>query len=437
MTKYIKLLGLSFLFVSTIVFSQEQEKEKLEEYIEYLTDDSLLGRKAGEEGELKAAMYFSNMLKSFGITLYSPENGQEFLILNGKDSLRSRNVIGIIEGYDQELRDEFILLGVNYDHIGVNVLDRDGKQELQIFPGANSNASGVASTLLLAEEIAKSAYLFRRSILIVGFGSKEQSMAGSWYFVNKGFPFIDKVKLMINLDMVGKKSQGNSLKFYTGMASASLTKSIQETSNNFSVVPPSWLEGRVPSSDFVSFYERSIPFILFTSGLDVDLYTVNDVKENLDYDAMLYYNYYLYNLLMHFANKDNIENDLKGADTEQNEPSNENEGRVYSPYEVDKLPTFLGGDEKRFLNDWVYTYLRYPEIAVKRGTQGIVVVEFVIEPSGELTNASIVDGESEALEQEALRVINASPRWKAGEIAGKKVRVRYTIAVEYRLEKSE
>ena len=100
------------------------------------------------------------------------------------------------------------------------------------------------------------------------------------------------------------------------------------------------------------------------------------------------------------------------------------------------LPTFLNStDPDKFLREWVYKYLKYPEAALREGIQGRVMVDFIIEKDGKLTNARVTKGVSEEIDAEALKVVMASPKWKPGRVNGDKVRTSMSIPVEFRLEK--
>ena len=80
--------------------------------------------------------------------------------------------------------------------------------------------------------------------------------------------------------------------------------------------------------------------------------------------------------------------------------------------------------------------MKYPEAAEKAGTQGRVIATFVVEKDGSISNARVVKSVSKELDEEALRVINAMPKWTPGMQSGKNVRVKYTIPISFRLDKS-
>ena len=107
-------------------------------------------------------------------------------------------------------------------------------------------------------------------------------------------------------------------------------------------------------------------------------------------------------------------------------------------YDCDRRPSFLGSTDPRvFLEKWVYQYLKYPEGAVQDGTQGKVLVDFIIDEGGKVTDVKVLKGVDERLDAEAVRVIAASPAWKPGYVQGKKVKAEISLYVEFRLEKKK
>ena len=98
----------------------------------------------------------------------------------------------------------------------------------------------------------------------------------------------------------------------------------------------------------------------------------------------------------------------------------------------DKEPEFPGGAEAlyQFMSD----NLHYPESAIKNGEAGRVFVQFTVEVDGTLSDVKIMRGVSEALDAEALRLVKKMPLWIPGETNGKKVRVRYNLPINFRLD---
>lgn len=98
---------------------------------------------------------------------------------------------------------------------------------------------------------------------------------------------------------------------------------------------------------------------------------------------------------------------------------------------VENMPSFPGGTAK--MMEYLMTNVRYPEAALKVGAQGRVVVNFIVEPDGTISNANVVSSVSEELDAEAIRVVENMPKWKPGMQNGKVVRVKYSIPVSFRL----
>ena len=140
---------------------------------------------------------------------------------------------------------------------------------------------------------------------------------------------------------------------------------------------------------------------------------------------------YLYSFTRHIANVENAP-----AFSQDKVQKKEIGDKDYPYYECDEKPTFLGhADPKFFLTNWVYEYLKYPSAAVEKGIQGQVQVRFYIDKEGNVTDAAVTKSVDPLLDEEALKVINASPKWKAGKIKGVKVRSYMTVPIDFKLEK--
>ncbi|MBQ7310345.1 MAG: TonB family protein [Alistipes sp.] len=100
---------------------------------------------------------------------------------------------------------------------------------------------------------------------------------------------------------------------------------------------------------------------------------------------------------------------------------------------VEQMPTFQGGDLITF-NRWVMSQIRYPEIAQQNGIQGLVLVTFIVEIDGSLSNIKVIQSPDTSLTAEAVRVISNSPKWEPGRQRNHPVRVMFTMPVNFRLQ---
>ena len=398
--------------------------------VRYLSSAMLEGRKAGSEGEALAAAHVAEILKSYGVDVLSPSKGELFGIKkeNG-DTLTSRNVLAYIQGYDKNLRDRYIVIGARLDNIGTMTATVDGRPVERVFCGANGNASGLAVMMELARMIQTNSMMFRRSVLFVAFGASCDSFAGSWYFLNRSFSDVKNIDAMINLDMLGTGYKG----FYAYTSSnQDMNQLLKEMTSGLQPAVPEMVAEEPYPSDHRTFYSNEIPSVMFTTGRYSEHNTDRDTEAIIDYDAMERELEYIYNFSLALANTENAPA-FRQASLQQSGSAGD---EVISFYDCDQRPVFLhSADPKDFLEKWVYQYLKYPASAVRDGIQGKVMVEFIIEKDGSVTNVRVVKGVAEELNNEAVRVIAASPKWKPGRVNNNKVRTSLTVPVEFILEK--
>ena len=402
----------------------------LKEHVRVISSAMHEGRKAGSEGEKMAAGYLEEFFASCEIDLLSQTGGEEFGIrMADGDTLTSRNVIAFVPGYDKELRNRYIVIGARLDNLGTMTVTVDGQPCEKVYYGANGNASGLAMMMELARRVQTNSVLFRRSVLFVALGASSETYAGAWYFLNRSFKDVENIDAMINLDMLGTGYSG----FYAYSSSnADINALIRTLSGELQPVLPEIVSTEPYPSDHRAFYAKEIPSVMFTTGKYPEHNTEKDTQSILDYDMMERELEYIYNFTLALANQqeaplffpDNVKG--KGSRTDD----------VISYYDCDQKPLFLNSsDPRRFLEQWVYQYLKYPAEAVRDGVQGRVMVEFVINKDGKISDVKVVKGVSEELDAEAVKVIAASPKWKPGKVNGEKVRCSMTIPVEFRLEK--
>lgn len=398
-------------------------------HVSYITSASFEGRKAGSEGEKAVAVYVYDRLKEYGVEMLTPRDGEVFGISRTPgDTLASRNVYGFIQGYDPSLKDKYIVVGARMDNLGTNVMTVDGRQVTQIYAGANGNASGVAMMLELARMVSTNSLIFRRSVIFIGFGASSETFAGAWYFLNRSFSDSGLIEAMVNLDMLGTGNEG----FYAYTASnTDLNSMISTLSGKLQPVYPELRSDELYPSDHRAFYSKEIPAVHFTTGRYPEHNTPRDTYSIIDFGMMERELEYVYNFVLELANTDR---DLAF----RNEPVAEKKDRtsegVVAYYDCDQRPMFLNSaDPRQFLEKWVYQYLRYPPEAVENGIQGTVQVNFVIDKDGKVRDVKVAKSVDPLLDEEAVRVVRASPKWRPGRLRGEKVSTSMTIPVEFRL----
>lgn len=401
----------------------------MRQHVQELSAAFMEGRMAGSQGEKDAADYVAAKFKEYGIDVISPEGGDVFgLKTESGDTLTSRNVVGFVQGYDKTLRNQYIVVGARLDNLGSMTMTVDGRPVEKIYYGANGNASGLAMMLELARMVQTNSILFRRSVLFVAFGASCQSYAGSWYFLNRSFSDADRVDAMINLDMVGTGYKG----FYAYTSSnADLNALLRSLESELQPVLPQLTAEEPYPSDHRAFYSNEIPAVMFTTGRYSEHNTDKDTQGILDYDMMERELEYVFNFTVALANTSKV---LSFRASQQSLPSGSED--VVSFYECDDRPLFSNNaDPRYFLREWVYHYLKYPQSALKDGIQGTVMVQFIIEKDGRVADVKVIKGVDPELDAEAVRVIEASPKWKPGKMSGNRVRAALTLPVEFRLEK--
>lgn len=401
----------------------------IKNHVRELAAASLEGRKAGSDGEKAASDYVRNKFIEYGVDVISPEGGDIFgLKTESGDTLTSRNVVGFIQGYDKELRDKYIVVGARLDNLGTMTMTVDGKPVERVYYGANGNASGLAMMLELARILQTNSILLRRSVLFVAFGASAQTYAGSWYFLNRSFGDADKIDAMINLDMVGTGYHG----FYAYTSSnADLNALLKSQSAELQPILPTLTAEEPYPSDHRAFYSKEIPSVMFTTGRYPEHNTYRDTQGIIDYETMERELEYVFNFTVALVNTERM---LSFKASQISLPDGNDD--VVSFYDCDERPLFSNNaDPRHFLKEWVYHYLRYPQSAVRDGVQGTVMVQFIIEKDGKVSDVRVVKGVDPELDEEAVRVIAASPKWKPGKMGGNRVRSSLTVPVEFRLEK--
>lgn len=228
----------------------EVSEANVAETLKYLSSDELEGRDSGSKGIEKAAVYLENQLKQSGIKPYF--SSYRDTLTNYKTI--SYNVVGYIEGNDKKLKNEFVVLGAHYDHIGITP---EAKGDDKINNGANDNASG--TTVL--SEIAKYLGTFKtnkRSVLIVYFSAEEKGLLGSYHLAKKIKEKGVNVYTLLNFEMLGVPMNYDYDMFITGYDFSNMAAKLNEYAESSLVGKSEMAEkyNLFKASDNYPFYEQ-------------------------------------------------------------------------------------------------------------------------------------------------------------------------------------
>ncbi len=211
-----------------------------------------------------------------------------------KKTVDAYNVIGIIEGTDPTLKNEAIVIGAHYDHLGRGGRSSLAANSTDIHHGADDNASGTSAILELARQFAKEKKN-KRTLIFMAFGGEEEGLLGSKYYVNNPVWPLDKTVAMINLDMVGRLNEEKLTIGGIGTANG-WRKSVEEINS-----PPDLKQSHFPvvnfkalqlnedgfgPSDHSSFYGKQIPVLFFFTGTHTDYHKPTDTAEKINYDGL-------------------------------------------------------------------------------------------------------------------------------------------------------
>lgn len=200
----------------------------------------------------------------------------------------TRNVAMVLPGTDEKLKNEYIIIGAHFDHLGLGgpgsssrAVDTTG-----VHHGADDNASGVALMLELAEKYAKTKESHKRSIICIGFSGEEMGLLGSKYFTENPGIDLKSVNAMINLDMVGRLRETNVLQVSGVGTAEGLRDKILSVSDTSLIKLALSDEGYGPS-DHSAFYGKNIPVLFYTTGAHLDYHTPYDVTDSINFNGMI------------------------------------------------------------------------------------------------------------------------------------------------------
>ena len=272
--------SLILLFTSSLILSvnaQTTLKERLEQHVYTLASDSLQGRKAGSTHARMASEYIVKQWEEIGIEPYGDNNSY----LQSFNDNGYQNIIGIIRGNDVVLKNEYIVVGAHYDHLGVE----DGS----IYNGADDNASGVATLIELGRELQYNKSQLKRNVILIAFDAEEIGLIGSTYFANHLKIPTENIKLMISVDMVGWYKASGKVS-YAGSGTIKGGKKMltaqQMIPAGLNVSVKKFETSIFTATDTQPFAEKEISTLAVSTGMKSPYHKPEDEAHLIDYDGI-------------------------------------------------------------------------------------------------------------------------------------------------------
>ncbi|WP_346863322.1 M20/M25/M40 family metallo-hydrolase [uncultured Draconibacterium sp.] len=240
--------------------------------------------------------------KNEGISLVTNALLEVTVNVNLKETT-TQNVVAMIQGTDAHLKDEYLVLGGHYDHLGMGGPGSGSRavDTVAVHNGADDNASGVSAVIQLAEKIAAEGNP-KRSLVFVAFGAEEMGLVGSKAFTAEPPVASEKMVAMFNFDMVGRLDSASEALSIGGTQTA---KETEQLLNDLNIGFQLAFSGEgVGPSDHASFYLQNIPVFFISTGAHSDYHTPQDDTELINFEGAKKVMDYSYALVENVANRD-------------------------------------------------------------------------------------------------------------------------------------
>ena len=211
-------------------------------------------------------------------------NGQLNLSLDVvRKEVAAYNVVGVLEGSDRLLKNETIVIGAHYDHLGRGGAGSLAPRSGEIHHGADDNASGTAGVLDLARVFTEQRPRPKRTIVFIAFGGEEEGLLGSNYYVNHPVTPLNSIVAMINMDMIGRMKDSKLVIGGVGTAKEWRDIIAQGTADPARKFELTINEDGFGPSDHSSFYGKQIPVLFFWTGTHNDYHKPSDTFDKINY----------------------------------------------------------------------------------------------------------------------------------------------------------
>lgn len=272
--------------------------DELYHYVEVLADDVYEGRASGSRGGHAAAQWLIQQLRPLQLTPGGTDGG---FIQKFNDDCR--NILVLLQGDDPQLQNEVIVVGAHYDHVGYGNRNNSFGPIGKIHNGADDNASGTSAMLEAIEAFARSGLKTRRTLLFAFWDGEERGLVGSRYWIAHPTLPIDRVKLNVTLDMVGRLRE-EQLYLMGSRSGYGMRRLFSDSVDDSLSLDFSW--DIKANSDHWPFVEQRIPIALLHTGLHSDYHRPTDDVEKINRQGLREVCRYLFAALVRVANEERL-----------------------------------------------------------------------------------------------------------------------------------
>ncbi len=273
------------------------DRETLNKHVHFLASDALEGRKANSRGGRAAGAFLAEQMEKYGL---KPAGDPESYFQTFDSG---RNILGLLPGSDPKLQDEIVVVCAHYDHVGYGSISNSFGPIGQIHNGADDNASGTSGVLSVIQAIHGLPQPPRRSILFAFWDAEEDGLLGSAHWTAKPTLPLERVKLAINVDMIGRL-RDRKLELYGSRTMTGLRETLSRLNSSELKVDFTWT--MMPNSDHYSFFAREIPALMLHTGLHENYHRPSDDPETINFEGLEDVSRYLLRIALHLANVDEL-----------------------------------------------------------------------------------------------------------------------------------
>jgi Peptidase family M28 len=211
--------------------------------------------------------------------------------IKDRQVVQTRNVVGVVEGSDPVLKNEYVLVTGHYDHVG--------QKDQFIFHGADDNASACAAVIAMAEALTSTKERPKRSVMFLVFEAEEDGLLGAFHYVDHPIVPLDRTVAVLNMDMIGRDEDSptwsthaadnrNGVNVVGTLYNPDLRKVIEAENQRIGLTldyktDKDDREGWFSRSDHYPFAIKSVPMVLFNTGEHPDYHTANDTWDRINY----------------------------------------------------------------------------------------------------------------------------------------------------------